>query len=177
MKQVNSNIILGIDPGLLNTGWGVIKKTGSALSFVAAGTIVTQSSEAMSYRLRKINDELEKVINLYNPTDCAIEETFVNKNPKLQLKLGYAKGVAILSAGKQNLDVFEYAPRLVKKSLVGSGSAQKNQIFYIVKQLLPLAKVANDHESDALAIAICHAHMKQSYIYNERKNQNKITNS
>ncbi len=161
---MTSSIILGIDPGLLNTGWGVIKKDGSFLSYIASGTIVTKSAEDMSHRLCKISSELETVINLYKPIECAIEETFVNKNPMLSLKLGYAKGVAILAAGKSNVSVFEYAPRLVKKSLVGSGSAEKNQIFYMVKQLMPLAKIANDHESDALAIAICHSHMKNSYI-------------
>lgn len=164
----NSNIILGIDPGLLNTGWGVIKKDGSALSFVAGGTIHTKSSEEMAQRLCTISDGLAKVIEAYNPYECAIEETFVNKNPMLSLKLGYGKGAAMLTAGKQGLKVFEYAPRLVKKSLVGSGSAQKEQIFYIIKQLLPLAKVNNDHESDALAIAICHAHMRDSYVYNAK---------
>lgn len=159
-----SSIILGIDPGLLNTGWGIIKKEGSSLSYIAAGTIVTKSTEEMSKRLCRINDELERVINTYRPFECAIEETFVNKNPMLSLKLGYAKGVAILAAGKHDVKVFEYAPRLVKKSLVGCGAAHKDQVFYIVKQLLPLAKINNDHESDALAIAICHAHMKQSYL-------------
>jgi crossover junction endodeoxyribonuclease RuvC len=159
-----ADIILGIDPGLLNTGWGIIKKEGSKLSYIASGTIATQSNEEMSQRLFRISSELEKIIESYRPLDCAIEETFVNKNPMLSLKLGYAKGVAILAAGKQGLNIFEYAPRLVKKALVGNGGAQKDQIFYMIKQLLPLARVTNDHESDALAISICHANLKNSYI-------------
>ena len=162
---MRSCIILGVDPGLLNTGWGIIKKDGNSLFYIATGTIITKSSDEMSYRLCKISDELTKAINLYNPTECAVEETFVNRNPMLSLKLGYSKGVTMLTAGKSNLSVFEYAPRLVKKSLVGSGRAQKDQVFYMVKQLLPLAQITNDHESDALAIAICHAHMKNSYSY------------
>lgn len=161
---MTSSIILGVDPGLLNTGWGLIKKNGSFLSYVASGTIVTKSTDKMPDRLCKINEGLDKVISLYSPVECAIEETFVNKNQMLSLKLGYAKGVAILTAGKHKISIFEYAPKLVKKSLVGSGSADKNQVFYMVKQLLPLAKIATDHESDALAIAICHSHMKNSYI-------------
>ena len=155
-----TRIILGIDPGLVNTGWGIITSSGSRLSYIASGTVVTKASDPMANRLQKIYQELIRAIAEYRPLECAIEETFVNKNPMLSLKLGHARGVAMLAAGINGIPVGEYAPRLVKKALVGSGAAEKAQLAFIIKHLLPLAKINTEHESDAIAVAICHANSK-----------------
>lgn len=150
-------IILGVDPGLVNTGWGLVKIDNSnKLIYVACGTIKTNSKDNIGNRLLIINQALQKVILEYQPIQCAIEDSFVNKNPLSSLKLGQARGVAMLTASLAKIEVFEYAPTLVKKSLVGAGRAQKEQIMMMVKQLLPKSQVNNEHEADALAIAICH---------------------
>lgn len=153
------SIIIGIDPGLVNSAWGIIRSENDKLQYIASATIVTRSDAPMGERLGKIYDALHEAIKTYSPIECAIEETFVNKNPKSSLKLGQARGVAILAASQLGINVSEYSPRLIKKSLVGSGRADKNQIESMVKYLLPKADVKSDHEADALAVSICHANI------------------
>lgn len=152
-------IIIGIDPGLLNSAWGIINEDSGRMEYIASGTITTHASQNIAIRLRKIYQELYKAIEAYTPTQCAIEETFVNKNPLSSLKLGQARGVAILAASNSGIAVSEYSPRLIKKSLVGSGRADKRQIEAMVKYLMPRANVKNDHEADAIAVSICHANI------------------
>lgn len=149
--------ILGIDPGLQHTGWGVIEVIGNRLSFIASGAIHSKSSEEMSVRLTRIHEELSAVIERHLPHEAAIEETFVNKNPMASLKLGHARGAAILTLGVQRLSVSEYAATLVKKTVTGVGRAEKNQVAMMIGILLPGAKATSPDAFDALAVAICHA--------------------
>lgn len=150
-------IVLGIDTGLLNTGWGVIEHNGSSLRYIANGTIKTSSKDELSFRLKKIYEELDQVIKKYEPEFVSVEDTFVNQNPKTSLKLGQARGVALLVPAMNGLPVMEYTPNLVKKSVVGVGHADKNQILTMIKILLPTAdKIDSEHSADALAIAIAH---------------------
>lgn len=151
-------ILLGLDPGLNSTGWGVISAVGNRLSHVANGQIATRPSDPLAARLAKIFDELTDVILEHRPQGAAVEETFVNQNPQSTLKLGQARGVALLAAARAGVDVGEYAARLVKKAIVGTGAAEKQQVHAMVGRLLPGAKIAGSDAADALAIAICHAH-------------------
>lgn len=150
--------ILGIDPGLQKTGWGVIDSEGSRLRFIACGTIATNPAHSTAERLAQISNELESVIALHSPDECAIEETFVNKNPASALKLGVARGAAMVTPARMGLSVAEYAANLVKKSVVGTGHAAKGQIGMMIRTLLPTAGPMGADAADALAIAICHAH-------------------
>ena len=155
--------ILGIDPGLQKIGWGIIKIDGHALSFVACGLIKTNPAQTVPERLCEIDSGLSNVIQGYNPDEAAIEETFMNKNPASALKLGVARGVAIVVPARLGIPVGEYAANLVKKSIVGSGHASKEQMGMMIRTLLPSApKTMGADEADALAIAICHAHHAQS---------------
>lgn len=149
--------ILGIDPGLQRTGWGIIDSTGNRLHHISHGVISTDSKKPLSERLVKIFDELTQMIELWLPTDAAIEETFVNQNPASALKLGLARGVAIAAPAKAKLSVAEYPANLVKKSVVGAGHAEKEQVQAMIKILLPGIDASSD-AADALAVAICHAH-------------------
>ena len=151
-------LIIGIDPGLGNTGWGIIESDNSNLRYIASGTVSTSAKFPLAERLRSIFNGLNEVIKKFHPSVCAVEDSFVNINPASSLKLGQARGAAILSASCLGLSVFEYAPRLIKKALVGTGKAEKTQVAAMVKYLLPRAIIANDHESDAIAVSICHAH-------------------
>ena len=150
--------VLGIDPGLERTGWGVIDSVGSRLSFVAAGVIRSKASETMAVRLCRIDAELTKIIEEFKPETAAIEETFVNTNSASSLKLGQARGVAILAPARFGLEVGEYAANTVKKSVVGAGHAAKDQIGMMIKVLLPASGELAADAADALAVAICHAH-------------------
>ena len=154
--------VLGIDPGLGHTGWGVIDQTGSKLTFVAAGIIHSDTKAEMADRLKFIHDELNKIISLHQPVEVAIEETFVNTNAKTSLKLGQARGVAMLVPALHGLPVAEYAANLIKKSVVGSGHADKTQIQMMVKMLLPNCGEVGADAADALSVAICHAHHSQT---------------
>lgn len=154
--------ILGIDPGLGHTGWGVIESHGSRLSFIAAGIIHADPKLDMAIRLKFIHDEMNKIIELYDPLEAAIEETFVNTNAKSSLKLGQARGVAMLVPALHAMDVEEYAANLVKKSVVGSGHADKTQVQMMIKILLPNCGEVGADAADALSVAICHAHHRQS---------------
>ena len=149
-------LVLGIDPGLNNTGWGLVSYINNTFGYIASGTIKNGSAIETCLKLKNIYDKLINVIQKETPTECAIEDTFVNKNPRISLKLGYAKGVAMLAATKNNLQVFEYAPREIKSAFAGSGKASKEQMTGMLKYLLPLHKASSEHEVDALAIAICH---------------------
>ncbi|MEE9434412.1 MAG: crossover junction endodeoxyribonuclease RuvC [Sphingorhabdus sp.] len=153
-------IILGLDPGLACTGWGVIRSEGSRLSHIANGQIKTNAKMPLASRLLQIDLELSDVVKAYAPDAVAVEEVFVNKNPQSTLKLGQARGVCLLGASRSGADVFEYATRLVKKAVVGTGRAEKEQVQAMLAILLPGVKLAGHDAADALATAICHANME-----------------
>ncbi|MCU0830112.1 MAG: crossover junction endodeoxyribonuclease RuvC [Rhizobiaceae bacterium] len=150
--------IIGIDPGLGATGWGVIETSGNALGFLASGTVSTSAHDSLANRLVALHGGLNRVISAWSPDEAAVEATFVNKDGAATLKLGQARGICLLAPAQAGLPVAEYAPNLVKKSVVGAGHADKAQIRTMVKLLLPRAEFATEHAADALAIAICHAH-------------------
>ena len=150
--------IIGLDPGLRATGWGIIVAEANRLSHVAHGTIRTNSDDELAYRLRVLHDALAELITAWQPQAAAVEETFVNQNPASALKLGQARGVVLLAPALAGLPVAEYAPTVVKKSVVGTGGADKDQVHAMVKRLLPGCNVSGGDASDALALAICHAH-------------------
>ena len=154
--------IIGIDPGLKRTGWGVILCDGPRLSFIASGTVEPPASAPMAGRLRAIHDGLAKVLAAHAPHEAAIEETFVSKDAKASLKLGQARGVAMLALALAGLEVAEYAPNLIKKSVVGTGHADKRQVEAMVRVLLPRAAPETADAADALAVAICHAHHREA---------------
>ena len=149
--------IIGVDPGLRHTGWGVIDLCGARLSFVASGCVRSQSADSMGARLRQLHEGLREVIQSYSPGEAAIEETFVNRDPQSALKLGQARGVALTVAALSGLEIEEYAANLVKKTVVGNGHAEKAQIAMMVRVLLPASYAASRDAADALAVAICHA--------------------
>ena len=154
--------LIGLDPGLRCTGWGVIETDGNRLSFVAEGIVETNSKLSLSQRLAELFIGVSEVIGQFNPVQAAVEETFVNKNPASTLKLGQARGVVLLAPSMAGLVVAEYSPNMVKKSVVGSGHASKEQVQMMVKTILPKATITNADAADALAIAICHAHLSQT---------------
>ena len=154
--------VLGIDPGLENTGWGIVDSQGSRLIVIAAGVVKTKPADPVAQRLLKIYEGLSQVIRDWQPETSAIEETFVNKNAASSLKLGQARGVAILVPASYGLEVAEYSANLVKKSVVGSGHAAKDQVGMMIKMLLPGCGEMAADAADALAVAICHVHHAQS---------------
>lgn len=156
--------ILGIDPGLRRTGWGVIDVAGNRLAFVACGSVETNDRAPLSERLVTIHDGLKRVIDDYLPHESAVEATFVNKDASATLKLGQARGVALLVPGQAGLVVSEYAPNVVKKSIVGAGHGDKAQVRMMIGVLLPRADPASDDAADALAVAVTHAHHRQSVL-------------
>ncbi len=151
-------VILGLDPGLGTTRWGLIKAEGNRLSHVGNGQLKTDASEGLPRRLSHLATQLEALVADHAPQAAAVEEVFVNKNPHSTLKLGQARGVILMIAARAGLDVGEYAPRLVKKAVVGTGSAEKAQVHAMVQRILPGAKIAGPDAADALAVAITHAH-------------------
>jgi crossover junction endodeoxyribonuclease RuvC len=151
-------IIIGLDPGLACTGWGVIAALGNRLSHVANGQIRTDPKQALPQRLVRLEQALEEVIAAHRPEAAAVEEVFLNENPQSTMKLGHARGVILLVAARGGFDVGEYAARLVKKAVVGTGAAEKLQVHAMVQRLLPSAKIAGADAADALAVAITHAH-------------------
>ncbi|WP_288016093.1 crossover junction endodeoxyribonuclease RuvC [Blastomonas sp.] len=152
-------IILGIDPGLGTTGWGVVRSEGNRLSHIANGQIKTNAKAALPSRLLELDTALAAVITDYDPDSAAIEEIYVNKNPQSTLKLVQARGALILGLARAGLSVGEYAPRLIKKAIVGTGAAEKAQIDAMVQRLLPGVQIAGPDAADALAVAITHAHL------------------
>jgi crossover junction endodeoxyribonuclease RuvC len=150
--------ILGIDPGLRNTGWGVVEAArGSRLAFVACGSVSSDSGAPLAERLAQLQSGLTRVIEAHAPHEAAIEETFVNRDPQSALRLGQARGVALAAPALAGLDVAEYAANLVKKTVVGNGHADKAQVAMMVRVLLPASRVDGADAADALAVAICHA--------------------
>jgi crossover junction endodeoxyribonuclease RuvC len=149
--------ILGIDPGSRATGYGVIDCSGSQLGFVACGTIRTAGSQPMGERLLAIYEGLRRVIELHGPEVAAVEDVFMSRNPRSALKLGHARGVAVLAAMRGGLPVHDYPPRVVKQAVVGYGQAGKEQMQRMVSVLLELSAVPGSDAADALAVAICHA--------------------
>ena len=150
--------ILGLDPGLGTTGWGLIEAEGNRLAHIANGQIKTETSAPLPRRLAALADQLEALIAGHDPAGAAVEEVFVNKNPQSTLKLGQARGVVLMCAARAGIDVGEYAPTLVKKAVVGTGGAEKAQVHALVSRLLPGVKIAGPDAADALAVAITHAH-------------------
>jgi crossover junction endodeoxyribonuclease RuvC len=157
--------ILGVDPGLRRTGWGVIEATGNRLSFVASGTVLSDKDHELSERLLSIYNGLSDVIKTHCPAEAAVEQTFVNRDAGATLKLGQARGIALLAPAQAGLSVAEYAPNAVKKTIVGAGHADKIQIRAMVSMLLPQAQFDSDDAADALAIALCHAQHRNSRIF------------
>ena len=154
--------ILGIDPGLRRTGWGLIESDGNRLIHVACGSVETRERADLGARLVAIHDGLIAVIEQYAPHEAAVENTFVNGNAASTLKLGQARGIAMLVPARAGLVVSEYAPNQVKKTVVGAGHADKVQIRMMIGVLLPKADPQSEDAADALAIAICHAHHRVS---------------
>lgn len=154
--------IIGIDPGLRRCGWGVIESTGSRLSYVASGTVTPAVDLDLPRRLVLLFEGLSDLIRTYRPDEAAVEETFVSAGARSALQLGQARGIALMTPASLGLPVGEYAANLVKKSVVGSGHADKVQIQLMVKTLMPSAEFKGADAADALAIAICHAHHRTS---------------
>jgi len=153
--------IIGIDPGLRRTGWGVIDTDGTRLGFVACGSVVSDNADSLGLRLRQIFDGLQAVLAELSPAEAAIEQTFVNRDAVATLKLGQARGIALLVPALLGLPIAEYAPNAVKKTVVGAGHGDKGQIRAMVKCLLPRASPDSADAADALVIAITHAHSRR----------------
>jgi crossover junction endodeoxyribonuclease RuvC len=156
-------IIIGVDPGTIITGFGIIKYEKNQLSYIHSGIIQTPKTKEIPPRLEVIYNELDRIIKLYNPSSFAIETAFYNKNIQAVLKIGYVRGVSLLVAQHNNLEIGEYSPREIKKSVVGNGGASKEQVQFMIKKLMSLKEdFSKFDESDALAIAACHAFKKDS---------------
>jgi len=156
--------ILGIDPGLRRTGWGLIACEGNRLIYVACGSVETNERAALAERLVAIHDGLTHIVAEFRPDDAAVEATFVNRDATATLKLGQARGIALLVPAKAGVSVAEYAPNLVKKTIVGAGHAEKAQIRMMIGVLLPKADPQSEDAADALAIAVTHAHHRASAL-------------
>ena len=156
--------ILGIDPGLRRTGWGVVQIAGNRLGFLGCGSVLTDNRAALAARLLAIHDGLMRILDEYRPDEAAVEATFVNKDATATLKLGQARGIAMVVPAKAGVPVAEYAPNLVKKSIVGAGHGDKAQVRMMIGVLLPKADPASDDAADALAVAVTHAHHRQSVV-------------
>ncbi len=154
--------ILGIDPGLRRTGWGVVESDGNRLVYVACGSVTSDDKAPLAARLVAIHDGLSRVIAEFGPDEAAVEQTFVNTNAAATLKLGQARGIAMLVPARAGLTVAEYAPNLVKKTVVGAGHGDKGQIRMMIGVLLPKAVPKSEDAADALAIAVTHAHHRGS---------------
>ena len=154
--------ILGIDPGLRRTGWGIVEIDGNRLAFLGCGSVTTNDKDDLATRLLVIHDGLLRVLDEFRPAEAAVEATFVNKDAKATLKLGQARGIAMVVPARAGVPVAEYAPNLVKKSIVGVGHGDKTQVRMMIGVLLPKADPTSDDAADALAIAVTHAHHRQS---------------
>jgi crossover junction endodeoxyribonuclease RuvC len=149
--------IIGIDPGLRRTGWGIVEADGPRLSYVACGLVTSDSGDDLAYRLRELYQGLIEVLSRFSPHEAAVEETFVNKDARATLKLGQARGMALLAPAQKGLRIAEYPPNVVKKTVTGTGHGEKHQVAAMIGFLLPKARFDSADEADALAIAICHA--------------------
>ena len=156
--------LLGIDPGLRFTGWGLVDVEGNRLRHIADGVIATDSEAGVPERLRVLHDALMALIAEHRPDEAAVEETYVNRNGTATLKLGYARGVALLAPALAGIPVAEYGAKSVKLSVVGTGGADKAQVQEMVRRLLPGAAIRRADAADALAVAICHAHHRASRL-------------
>ena len=156
--------LLGVDPGLRFTGWGVIEVEGNRLRHVADGVIATDSAASVPQRLKALHDALVELMAQWRPDEAAVEETYVNRNGAATLKLGYARGVALLAPALAGIPVTEYGAKSVKLSVVGTGGAEKAQVQMMVRRLLPGATIRRADAADALAVAICHAHHRASRL-------------
>jgi crossover junction endodeoxyribonuclease RuvC len=154
--------IIGIDPGLRRTGWGIVESDGVRLGYVASGQVESDGEDELAYRLRQLYEGLCGVIASHRPQEAAVEETFVNKDARSTLKLGQARGMALLAPACSGLKVAEYPPNVIKKTVTGTGHGEKRQIQAMVGFLLPKARFESADEADALAIAICHANHRMS---------------
>jgi crossover junction endodeoxyribonuclease RuvC len=154
--------VIGIDPGLRFTGWGLIETNGNRLRHLADGVLATDASESVSHRLKILHDGLAALLALHLPDEAAVEETYVNRNGEATLKLGYARGIALLAPALAGIPVAEYGAKTVKRSVVGTGGADKTQVADMVRRLLPGATLKRTDAADALAVAICHAHFRAS---------------
>ncbi|MFC5385635.1 crossover junction endodeoxyribonuclease RuvC [Aquamicrobium segne] len=161
--------IIGIDPGLRRTGWGIVESLGNSLRFVASGSVCSDAKANLASRLCQLHEGLSQVLHQAMPHEAAVEQTFVNKDATATLKLGQARGVAMLVPALAGLPVAEYAPNAVKKAVIGVGHGDKKQIHMMVKVLMPKAMFDTHDAADALAIAICHAHHRQSVAYRLRQ--------
>ncbi len=150
--------VLGLDPGLRNTGWGVIESHGNRLSHVANGVVRSNPKEELAERLLALHEGIKEVVESFQPDFAAVEVTLANKNPSSTLKLGMARGIALLTPASLGVPMGEYLPMIVKKAVVGTGHADKNQVEMMVRRLLPGCEISTSDASDALAVAICHAH-------------------
>lgn len=161
-------ILLGLDPGLRFTGWGVIEVNGSRLRHIADGVIGTDGDQPVPLRLKTLHDALADLLERHRPAEAAVEETYVNRNGSATLKLGYARGVALLAPALAGVPVTEYAAKTVKMAVVGTGGADKEQVKVMVRRLLPGATIGRADAADALAVAICHAHHRASRLVWDR---------
>ncbi len=157
-------LLLGIDPGLRFTGWGLLEANGNRLRHLADGVIATDGDAPVPQRLRALHDALAALLAEHRPDEAAVEETYVNRNGTATLKLGYARGVALLAPALAGIPVLEYGAKTVKQSVVGTGAASKEQVAMMVRRLLPGAALSRADASDALAVAICHAHHRSTRL-------------
>ena len=155
-------LLIGLDPGLRRTGWGVIEAEGNRLSHVANGSVTSDDKADLGVRLKQLFEGLGEVLARYRPASAAVEETFVNKNPTTTLKLGQARGVVLLAPAVAGIPIAEYTPNMIKKALVGFGHADKDQVQFMVRRFMPGIVFESADAADALAIAICHAHNAQA---------------
>jgi crossover junction endodeoxyribonuclease RuvC len=156
--------IMGIDPGLRRTGWGIVEISGNRLGFLGCGSVTTNDRDMLAVRLLAIHDGLMRILDEFRPDEAAVESTFVNGNAQATLKLGQARGIAMVVPARAGVPVAEYAPNLVKKSIVGAGHGDKTQVRVMIGVLLPKADPETDDAADALAIAVTHAHHRQSVV-------------
>jgi crossover junction endodeoxyribonuclease RuvC len=156
--------ILGVDPGLRRTGWGVVAVDGNRLAFVACGSIETDDKAEVAARLVAIHEGLRRIVDEFRPDEAAVEATFVNRDATATLKLGQARGIALLVPAQAGVTVAEYAPNLVKKTIVGAGHGEKAQIRMMVGVLLPKADPRSEDAADALAVAVTHAHHRTGVV-------------
>lgn len=164
-------IILGIDPGSRITGYGLIKETARSMEYIDSGCIRTSPTEELSVKLLQIYDGICELMDRYAPTEVAIEQVFMHQNAGSALKLGHARGVAMVAAASHRVTISEYSARAIKQTVVGYGAAQKDQVNHMVIQLLTLNSAPQTDAADALAIAICHSHMRKglSALINKRR--------
>lgn len=153
--------VIGIDPGLIHTGWAVIESSGNTRKYIASGVILPPKIDCLSNRLVYIFKEVSKLCEIFLPDECSIEITFVNKNPQTTLILGHARAAAIVAVADKNIPVFEYEPNKIKKTLTSAGHADKDQVYKMVRMLLPAAQPKSPDESDAIAIALAHTNMSK----------------